>query len=242
MRLRLLLTGILLTALLWPTASLAEGGVADRGMADSSVSPQGNSVPANRAEGLTNPQRDRLIDRSTEGAPIAAYRPEASTEPRSLAWDGARMLLTLAAVLLLLGLGVRLLRRWPNLMGRDVGMAGLQVVGRVGLAPKEAICLVRAGPEVLVVGVSPAGITLLSRLEAGGVEAIRTPTRSDDSWGGSPGGIRVDRAYSLGGGSAPAGGSCAPPSVGLRMRDLVARIRDVQAAWGLSSPPRRGEK
>ncbi len=149
--------------------------------------------------------------------------------------------LTLAAVLLLLGLGVKLLRRWPNLMGRDGCTAGLQVVGRVALAPKESIYLVRAGAEVLVVGVSPSGITLLSRLEAGGLEATRTPMGANESWGSSLGRTGVDRAYSRGARSAPGKDSGAHSSIGSRLRELVLRIRDVQAAWGLRNPPQRSE-
>jgi flagellar biogenesis protein FliO len=150
-------------------------------------------------------------------APLPDYRLGTGAEERSLAWEGARMVLTLAAVLLLLGLGVKLLRRWPSLAAREGSVGGLQVLERVALTQKEAIYLVRAGVEILVVGVGPSGVTLLTRLAAGAEETI-------------------------GSSHAPAvlrGMSAAASPHGFRLRELAARVRHVRAAWGLDgSPPR----
>jgi flagellar biogenesis protein FliO len=131
-----------------------------------------------------------------------------------------RMLLSLAVVLVLLGGGVKALRRWPGLAGRRGVVEELQVLGRVALTAKEAICLIRAGTEVLVVGVSPAGVTLLTRLEAGAAESARL--------------------------ASPAGGprttSEGRSAYASRLRDLTARVREVQAVWGIGKGSLRGDR
>jgi flagellar biogenesis protein FliO len=120
------------------------------------------------------------------------------------------MALSLAAVLLLVGAGAKALRRWPGLRGRGTAAGPLEVVGRVSLGAKEAVCLVRAGSQVVVVGVSPAGVSLLCRLDG---------TASGEA---SP-------ATEAGGGSRGPVPTTAP---GTRWRELAGRLRDVHAAWG----------
>ena len=166
------------------------------------------------------PQRDRIEQRTqpsqatsqpAEAQGVAEYQFAGAPQEHSLLWDGARMVFSLAAVLLVLGVGVKCVRRWPGLTGRDSTGGPLQLLGRLPLTAKEAVCLVRAGGEVLVVGVSAAGVTLLHRLEGGLGDPSRSVTPS------SPGRARQ-------GGEALSGG---------RLRVLAARIRDVQAAWGV---------
>ena len=152
----------------------------------------------------------------TESAVVPEYRLTTGGQESSLVWDTARMGFSLALVLLLLAVGVKVVRRWPGLTSRDTSAGALQVLGRLPLTAKEAICLVRVGGEVLVVGVSPAGVSLLHRLEGGVAEATRPPV-------GGKSGRR--EAYS-----------------GNRLRELTAKIRDVQAAWGLGSTGPRGDR
>jgi len=156
-------------------------------------------------------QSSQATSEPAEGRGVAEYQFAGAPQDHSLLWDGARMVLSLAAVLLVLGVGVKCVRRWPGLTGRDSAGGPLQLLGRLPLTAKEAVCLVRAGSEVLVVGVSAAGVTLLHRLEAGLGDPSRSLTPS------SP-------VRSRQGGEALSGG---------RLRVLAARIRDVQAAWGV---------
>ena len=92
------------------------------------------------------------------------------------------------------------------------------MLGRLALGSKEAVCLVRVGTEVLVVGVCPQSITLLHRLDGATLGV-----------GGQAG--QLDAARRLQGG--------APPS-SLRLRELARRLRDAQMAWGLPKTPRGG--
>ncbi|HSB73590.1 MAG TPA: flagellar biosynthetic protein FliO [Candidatus Methylomirabilis sp.] len=160
------------------------------------------------------------IHSGTAEAPVPDYRLGDPPGERSLLWEGVRMLLSLAAVLVLLGWGVKLLRRWPGLGSRESLAGQLQILGRLALTPKEAICLVRAGAEVLVVGVSPAGVTLLTRLAEGAAEAagLASPTT----------GLRA--------------GSESRSTIASRLRDLRTCIREVQAVWGIGSTDLRGER
>jgi flagellar biogenesis protein FliO len=126
------------------------------------------------------------------------------------------MLLSLAAVLLILGVGVKAVRRWPGLVGRETSAGPLELLGRLPLTAKEALCLVRAGGALLVVGVGPSGVTLLHRLD-GEAEVV---------------------GRAAGAGSAARGTTSAPVSP-FRLRELAARVRDVQASWRSGGGDRR---
>lgn len=231
----LVCAGFVLAAVVWPTNSAASAQGSSGQSVNSSTDQLGGRVQAEREHEMTTRRIDNWTTRPVEDAPVPDYRVGASADERSLAWDGLRMVLMLAAVLLLLGLAVKLLRRWPGLAGRDGLPGSLQVLARVALTPKEAICLVRvgAGPggEVLVVGVSPSGVTLLTRLEAlsachaqaGGIgEATRTP-------GGAEAGLRIASQQKS---CLPAPPRQAGTQTGAaRLRNLAAHVREVQAAW-----------
>ena len=188
--------------LLWPCAVQARP--------PESVPPAPAASPGGVAQGplpLSTPQDVRAAA-GRVGEEVPEYRlPEAESE-RSLFWDGTRMVLSLAAVLLILGVGVKAVRRWPGLVGREASAGPLELLGRLPLTTKEALCLVRAGGALLVVGVSPSGVTLLHRLE--GESEV------------------VGRA--AGAGSAARGTTSGPVSP-FRLRELAARVRDVQASW-----------
>jgi flagellar biogenesis protein FliO len=140
---------------------------------------------------------------------LPEYRPAAGSRDDALAWDGLRGLMALGGVLLLIGVGARAIRRWPGLLPRQVRPEGLQLVGRLPLSTKESVCLVRIGHEVLVVGVAAGGLTLLHRLTAAA---------------GGPG---------TGGGAAAREEEARLPAT--RFREVLSRLRDVQAAWGVGA-------
>ena len=175
-----------------------------------SAPPAPVASPGGEAQGtapLSTPQ-DARAAAGRAGGEVPEYRlPEAESE-RSLFWDGTRMGLSLAAVLLILGVGVKAVRRWPGLVGRETSAGPLELLGRLPLTTKEALCLVRAGGALLVVGVSPSGVTLLHRLD-GEAEIVGRAARA---------------------GSAAGGATSAPVSP-FRLRELAARVRDVQASW-----------
>ena len=131
--------------LLWPGAVQARR--------PQSAPPAPVALPGGEAQGtapLPTPQ-DARAAAGRAGGEVAEYRlPEAGRE-RSRVGDGARMPPSLAAVLLILGVGVKAVRRWPGLVGRETSAGPLELLGRLPLTAKEALCLVRAGGTVTVV-------------------------------------------------------------------------------------------
>lgn len=223
---RRVLAGGLLVVCLLSTGRAAVASQYDPQWANPAIGSSGrtvHSIPGD--EGARRPI-DPTGSQPTGSGAVPEYRTGERSEERSLSWEAVRTVLMLAAVLLLLGLAVRLLRRFPALVGREGSPGGLQVLGRVSLTPKEAICLVRVAPtsgapvesDLLVVGVSSSGVTLLHRMRA----SAGQPT---------PG---------LANGALPCGIPGGAPSHAFRLRDLAARIREVQAAWGIGGPSREG--
>jgi flagellar biogenesis protein FliO len=209
---RMLLTCLCVLCLAGPASGLAhaKGRPSVVSSATHVVTPDQQGTAAPPSPGT----REQHTSSPTENAIVPEYQLTTGGPESSLIWDTARMGLSLAVVLLLLAVGVKVVRRWPGLTSRDTSAGALQVLGRIPLTAKEAICLIRVGSEVLVVGVSPAGVSLLHRLEGGLAEATRP----------SVGGANERReAYS-----------------GHRLRELTAKIREVQAAWGLGSTDSRG--
>ncbi len=206
----LLLAICLTLSLAWPADALAGDG-GSPGQAGHRVAEQADSAarPQVGAEAPVRPLGQSPA--ATAGGPVPEYRLGAPTDDRGALWDGMRMLLSLGAVLLLLGFGVKLLRRWRGVGAPGGGHRTLHVLERVALSPKETVCLLRAGSEVLVIGVSASGIALLTRLEAGLIET----------------GVPAS-------GAMPSPRISARPSpFGSRLRELAARVREVQEVWGL---------
>jgi flagellar biogenesis protein FliO len=211
---RRVMSTTLAVLVLWPTVVAAQA----------TVRPHGHGPAGPRAtveERATTPETTSRI--AATGAPASGdrgvpdYQFSGTAQDRSLLWDGARMVLSLAVVLMLLGVGVKVVRRWPGFAARETAAGPLQVLGRLPLTAKEAVCLVRAGNDVLVVGVGPAGVNLLHRLD-----------------GGAAAGLPIGATATI-----ARGNQSGERLTGGRLRELAARIRDVQAAWGLvSSEPK----
>jgi flagellar biogenesis protein FliO len=180
--------------------------------AAATVATDSRGASVSSSAGAAEPQASR----PTESGIVPEYRLATGEPESSLLWDTTRMGLSLALVLFLLAVGVKVIRRWPGLTSRDASGGALQLLGRLPLTGKEAICLVRAGSTVLAVGVSPAGISLLHRFEGGVVEATKP--------------------------SASGGGERRDLVSGSRFQELTAKIREVQTAWGLGSADPRGDR
>ena len=159
-------------AMVWPTAALAQGKGRPASQVPASQTGATEDAPS-LPPGTTPRSRPTAVSGSAESAGVPEYQSPGATADRSLLWDSARMVFSLAVVLVVLGVGVKIVRRWPGFAQRETAAGPLQILGRLPLTTKEAVCLVRAGSEVLVVGVSPAGVTLLHRLEAGVAETLR---------------------------------------------------------------------
>ncbi len=87
---------------------------------------------------------------------------------------------TLLAVVLVLFLSwylTRKLGRYTGQMGRASG--NLQVVDRISLGQNEALAIVRAGDQFLLLGISHAGIHTLCRLEEDSVSGWQTTEQTE---------------------------------------------------------------
>ncbi len=83
-----------------------------------------------------------------------------------------RMLLSLGVTLGITGVLLYLFRRSPLAMRFGQPRKDLiQVLARCPLSPREALCLVKVGEEVVLLGLSGSQITLLLRLP----EGLQTP-------------------------------------------------------------------
>lgn len=95
----------------------------------------------------------------TQAAPVAAAGANATSELVLL----GRVTLSLLVVLVLAVLAGRLARRAR--IGAATG--ALRVHSRVGLTRESSVALVEVGEQVLVLGVTPASVTLLTTLTTG---------------------------------------------------------------------------
>jgi len=79
-----------------------------------------------------------------------------------------------ALVVVLIGvIGVTILvRRFAPQLGRRFQLAGrLQHLGFLSLTPQSSVALIRIGQEMLVLGVTPHTVTLLTKMSAVEIEA-----------------------------------------------------------------------
>jgi hypothetical protein len=113
---------------------VASAADADRSLEQASLAPISPKQTANEA-------RPAWL---TPGTPFA---PAGGSDPRWLATAG------LALVLLICGGVGALARRYSP----RTAIGGMKVIGRVSLTPKHAVCMVRVGRRVLVVGTGPQG-------------------------------------------------------------------------------------
>jgi len=93
-----------------------------------------------------------------------------------------RQMLAVSGVLLLLAASLWWLRRRG--LARFGGSAGpqrsMQAVERLALGPQHALHLVRLGGRGLLVGVSPAGCTLLESFEWASIQTAAPSRRGED--------------------------------------------------------------
>lgn len=126
----------------------------------------------------------------------------------------------LGTVLGVLALGVYLYKRFglrgPRGMNRD---GTIRILSRTYLGPKESLCLVQVGTDILLLGQTGSGITLLHTLPSN-ASAVSSDRGADDSTIGgigesencSPSGFAQERAVALSG--------------------LEGRLRRLNRLWG----------
>ncbi|VAV85218.1 hypothetical protein MNBD_DELTA01-1729 [hydrothermal vent metagenome] len=101
----------------------------------------------------------------------------------SYAYQMAKMLLALAVVLALFGGGAYLFKRYVFGRGRGLGRFGgsnapVKVLSRNFIESRKNIAIVDVAGEILVLGITPAAITFLTKLEEPeAIEAVRNTGR-----------------------------------------------------------------
>ena len=93
------------------------------------------------------------------------------------------VLLTLGFVLALLGIALKLLRRFAPMSTTNARLR-MEVVQRLTLGPKQGIAVIRVGQRVVAVSVGEGGINRLFELEESEVESAASPAASLAQTGG----------------------------------------------------------
>jgi len=124
----------------------------------------------------TAPELEAAPARAPSDAPEPSLLEGGEEAPESLGWMLTRTLLMFGAVVgciyLTLNVG---LRKLMGLQGVPMGRpAVVSVVERVALEPRRTVFVLKAADEYLLVGSGENGLQLLSKLDTGAVERIRT--------------------------------------------------------------------
>ena len=105
----------------------------------------------------------------------------------------ARGLIALAVVLGMIGAAAYAVKRWGGRLRLAVGAGdkSLELVSRLSLSPKQSVCLVRVGPQMVLVGVTPDRLTALGTIDepetVGELLASAEASRPDGTGGGFSG-------------------------------------------------------
>ena len=196
--------------------------------ARTALSPSGDRSGVTPEAVLAQTDRGLTYEESQPASPVG---PSAS-----MLWASVRTAGSLALVLAVIGLGVVAVRRLgPRARWMGPGGDGPRVVARTYLGPKESLCVVRVGPEVLLLGVSSQQISMLCKLDP-----ARTAPSPGGAWfGGAAEGVRAG-----GGGQEPgafqrtlrhlAGEGEAGP-IPSDVPAFEGRLHRIRAAWGLGN-------
>lgn len=151
----------------------AQEGAAEPAAAPADAMPETGAMPEAEAAEEFKPAPDPVLSQlqSLYEPAAPASSPPPAAEGRGTAYYALRAFGTLAfllGIIVVLGyLAKRLGARTPALAGLRLG----QVLGRVYLTPKASLHFVKTGGRVLVVGVTPSGLHLLTEFEAAAFEA-----------------------------------------------------------------------
>ncbi|WP_395846215.1 flagellar biosynthetic protein FliO [Cystobacter fuscus] len=138
--------------------------------------PSGASAPASAVEGAAPPSAP------VEVPPEADLTSGVEAPTESLGWMLMRTLVVFGGVMALIYLTLNVgLRKLMGLQGVPVGQQSVvSVVERVALDQRRTLFVVKAAGEYLLVGGGENGLQLLSKLDTGAVENIRsTPPASN---------------------------------------------------------------
>lgn len=170
-------------------APVEESAIADTSAAEEpAADPAADETPPDEfAE--TDPAIEKV--QALYDAPAQAEsKPAEATQDTSIFTSGLRAFGALAVIVAVIILGGAIARKYlpktPVLAGLRLG----QVLGRVHLTPKASLYYVKTGGRVLVVGVTPAGIHLLTEFEGeafdASLQAAPDPEPADPREGISP--------------------------------------------------------
>jgi flagellar biogenesis protein FliO len=114
---------------------------------------------------IVAPRMDpRPLPRNETKAPAAAANPKSLMDPDGSGWRTAAALGGVVGLILLLAWGYRAVAngggRWPRAL-RGKHSALIEIISRTALSPRQALCLVRIGPRLVLLGVTPDAVRTL---------------------------------------------------------------------------------
>lgn len=185
------------------------------------VTPCGGSAEPTQEMGVTEP---------APGSPPSAGEPLGlplyHDPPSPLIADGgltSQIYTALGTVLGLLALGVYSYKRLSRRGSRGAPTDGtIRILSRTYLGPKESLCLVQVGTQVLLLGQTSAGITLLHRLDT---------LSTEPSVGVSDGEAERQRLEAAEDHDA----ACSLQGSSIELASLKSRLKRLNTKWGLEA-------
>ena len=158
-RLPLLLAGVVLIL-----AALApDVYVDDADAVNANIAASASAAPP--ATATANPTEHRIIKRRAESSAAKATDRTPATPLATDAPSLWRPLLSLVAVLLVIAAAAWLFRRFSGGSKQFRVPAGIEIVARSVLNPKQSLCLVKLGSRLVLLGVSPNHIAPLQTID-----------------------------------------------------------------------------
>lgn len=186
------------------------------------VTPYGGSAESTQEMGVTEPAPGSPASSSDEPLTLPLYH----DPPSPLIGDGgltSQIYTALGTVLGLLALGVYLYKRLSRCRARGMPPDGtIRILSRTYLGPKESLCLVQVGTQVLLLGQTSTGITLLHRLD--------TPS-TEPSAGAVDGSVERQRL----GESETCDTLDALRRSSVELTSLKSRLKSLNMKWGLEA-------
>lgn len=185
-------------------------------------------VPAARTE----PVDGGIIGRRPAGEPDAG-----TVSPPVSGGDAFRMLLALSAVIGALVGGVWLLRKMAPGVAAGSDNRLIEILSRSAVGPKQSLVLVRTGPRMILLGVSPESMRKLAEFDAAaesGALPVSPAARAGEH--AKPFGTMI-RDMVTGFRATPVGEFEAEEAVEFRVRREIDAIRRKLSAWEEEEKP-----
>jgi flagellar biogenesis protein FliO len=156
---------------------------------------QNAAAPDQAPAGASSVQEaERVVQRRAKAGP--GDRERVSRRPEGAAPTYANGLIAMAIVLGMIAAGAVAFKRWGGRFRAAVGAGGrnMEVVSRLALSPRQSVCLIRLGRQLVLVGVAPDQVSNLLVIDD--PEAVAELMASLSGPGGKASGSTFGRLFS----------------------------------------------